>query len=144
MWIPPSPPHPLILVTDILWLITDFRSVHSRTLPCAMWEGATSRSLSTPSYSGRPAKRWFPEAMTTEPPFSGHTPFLRNLCTISLWTIVTYHSQINNFALLIKCFEPGICWVFLTDWNCYPVELMLDNLLIRASGGVKYDYQIGI
>jgi hypothetical protein len=32
---PPSLPHHPILVADILWLITDFRSVRSLTLPCA-------------------------------------------------------------------------------------------------------------
>ena len=32
---PPSPPHRPILVADTLWLITAFRTIRSRTLPCA-------------------------------------------------------------------------------------------------------------
>uniref|UniRef100_A0A0A9EW14 Uncharacterized protein n=1 Tax=Arundo donax TaxID=35708 RepID=A0A0A9EW14_ARUDO len=56
-----------------------------------------SRSLSTLSYSGQPAKRSYPEATTIDCCRGSRsctgclcdecTLFLRNLCTISLWFI---------------------------------------------------------
>jgi hypothetical protein len=64
--------HPIILQTLLwTWRFTVSCSVRSHTLHCATWKGAMSHSSSTPSYSGQPAKRSFPEATTTDCGCSG-------------------------------------------------------------------------
>jgi len=99
---------PIIQTLSSTWRFTFSCSVCSHTLRCATWKGAMSHSSSTPSYSGQPAKRSFREATTTDCCCSGSsctgclcksTPFLRNLCSICVWTNSTYH--IWNFWWII-------------------------------------------
>jgi hypothetical protein len=91
-------------------------TICSRTLHCATWGGATCLSLSTPSCSDQPAKKWYPEVMTTD----GRSSSLYRLSARSFCTVlgnlcffpIKWHGRAGTISLrrtTVYCLHWEVC-----------------------------------